>query len=78
MENTLNYQTHIAEQVYEGIIGAVGHRQPVTAKPDDVDVRIPAVQWLASSTNLLLIWTCLSEGPSGSGHRKAGVGARPE
>ena len=35
--------THIAQQVDEGVVGTVGHGQPVAAEPDDVDVWIPEI-----------------------------------
>ena len=34
------YHTHIAKEVDEGIVAAVGHCQPVATGPDDVDVRV--------------------------------------
>lgn len=45
-------KTHIAQQVDEGVVGAVGHSEPVAAEPDDVDVGIPAVwYWLTRVLN---------------------------
>jgi hypothetical protein len=36
----LSYITYITEKVYEGVVAAVGHGEPVATEPDDVDVRV--------------------------------------
>lgn len=34
------FYTHIVNSIYEGVVAAVAHRQPITAEPDDVDVPV--------------------------------------
>jgi len=36
------HDAYIEQEIDEGVVAAVGHRQPVHAEPDDVDVRIAA------------------------------------